>query len=73
MPMEPTAEPGQFAPIPPMEPGQFHNLMTRRTLTISVSVDTLVTWGVYALGLALVFCGYVLIGYAEERPRRGQE
>ena len=53
-----------------MEPGHFHNLMARRTLTISVSVDTLVTWACYGLGLALVLCGYVLIGYAEGR---GQE
>lgn len=60
----------QTEQVAPMEPGHFHNLMARRTLTISVSVDTLVTWACYGLGLALVLCGYVLIGYAEGR---GQE
>lgn len=52
-----------------MEPGRLHNLMARRTLTISVSVDTLATWACYGLGLALVFCGYVLIGCAEARSQ----
>ena len=59
----------QTGQVAPMEPGRIHNLMARRTLTISVPVDTLAMWACYGLGLALVFCGYVLIGYAGGRSQ----
>ena len=58
--------------VAPMQPGQFHKLLARRTLTISISYATLARFGLLLGGYALILAGYVLIGCSDNMDSRGE-